>query len=170
MHDMSPLHVVAFSGGVDSSVVAAGVFQLFPENSIACLGISPSLSSIQRELAHRIARENQFQLEEIQTQEGQDRDYVANAGQSCYVCKTNLYRRTISSFCTEQYPENTVVFNGTNADDRLDPTRLGLIAAEEFHVISPLQDCTKAQVREVSSKKLCTPHTSHHIILSTRLF
>jgi PP-loop superfamily ATP-utilizing enzyme len=43
-----------------------------------------------------------------------------------------------------------VIYNGTNADDKLDPTRLGLIAASEFQVVSPLETLTKQEVRDVS--------------------
>lgn len=42
-----------------------------------------------------------------------------------------------------------VLYNGTNADDQLDPTRLGLVAASQFEVVSPLGQLTKSEVREV---------------------
>uniref|UniRef100_K3W5K3 Uncharacterized protein n=1 Tax=Globisporangium ultimum (strain ATCC 200006 / CBS 805.95 / DAOM BR144) TaxID=431595 RepID=K3W5K3_GLOUD len=41
-----------------------------------------------------------------------------------------------------------IIYNGTNADDQLDPTRLGLVAAAEFEVVSPLSHLTKSEVRE----------------------
>ncbi|TYZ59024.1 hypothetical protein PybrP1_005249 [[Pythium] brassicae (nom. inval.)] len=43
-----------------------------------------------------------------------------------------------------------IIYNGTNADDQLDPTRLGLVAAAEFDVFSPLSQLPKRQVREVA--------------------
>ncbi|KAG9404311.1 hypothetical protein AC1031_004523 [Aphanomyces cochlioides] len=147
------LNVVAFSGGVDSSLVAAVVHRTFPENSIACLGVSAAVPADQLDLAREIARYIGIPLWETPTGEGQDPRYVENIGQSCYYCKTNLYTtlNQVASHVKSNIPEGTlpILYNGTNSDDKLDPTRLGLIAANEFRVVSPLEDLTKAEVRQV---------------------
>jgi uncharacterized protein (TIGR00268 family) len=149
----SGLNIVAFSGGVDSSLAAFFVHHAFPENSRACIGVSPSLSSIQLSSARSVADHIGIPLLEIETHEGKLRDYVANEGQSCYFCKTELYS-TMKSI--HQHLKNvssiveTVVFNGTNADDLLDPTRVGLRAADEFGVASPLDSLPKQDVRSLA--------------------
>lgn len=48
-------NIVAFSGGVDSSLVAALVHQAFPDNSLACVGVSSALPAYQLDLARRVA-------------------------------------------------------------------------------------------------------------------
>ena len=64
-------HVVAFSGGIDSSVVAAAVFRAFPDSSVAVLGVSPSLAASQRQLAKEVAEHIGIPLVEIHTTEGE---------------------------------------------------------------------------------------------------
>ncbi|KAG9404310.1 hypothetical protein AC1031_004523 [Aphanomyces cochlioides] len=158
------LNVVAFSGGVDSSLVAAVVHRTFPENSIACLGVSAAVPADQLDLAREIARYIGIPLWETPTGEGQDPRYVENIGQSCYYCKTNLYTtlNQVASHVKSNIPEGTlpILYNGTNSDDKLDPTRLGLIAANEFRVVSPLEDLTKAEVRQ-ASKELGLPNWNY---------
>ncbi|GLD95836.1 hypothetical protein PINS_up004514 [Pythium insidiosum] len=159
--DGATRHVVAFSGGVDSSLVAALVHHVFPESSAACLGISPSLSTAQQTQARDVARHIGISLWECPTRESEHAAYVENKGQSCYYCKTTLYTtiQEVTRFAmkrmtdvethgsTQQKP---VIYNGTNADDHKDPTRLGLVAAKEFDVQSPLDGLTKTEVRETA--------------------
>ena len=145
------LNVIAFSGGVDSTVVAAAVHRTFPENSVACIAKSPSLSKDQLRRARDVAKHVGIQLMEVSTFENLDPEYIANQGSSCYVCKTNLYEtlKSVSSYARD-LEGDVVLFNGTNADDRLDPTRLGLVAAKEFDVCSPLDHAKKSKVREIA--------------------
>ncbi|RQM24207.1 hypothetical protein B5M09_007383 [Aphanomyces astaci] len=105
------VNIVAYSGGVDSSLVAALVHRVFPENSIACLGVSAALPQDQLLLARNVASAIGIPLWEARTSEGNDPRYVENKGQSPGVIP--------------------VMFNGTNADDKLDPTRLELDAEKE---------------------------------------
>lgn len=79
-------HVVAFSGGVDSSLAAALVHQAFPRSAAACLGVSPSLSRQQLSQARAVAAQLQLPLWECATAEGANADYVANRGERC-VCE-----------------------------------------------------------------------------------
>jgi uncharacterized protein (TIGR00268 family) len=149
----SGVNVVAFSGGVDSSLAAHFVNEVFPENAVACIAISPSLPSIQLSSARSVANHIGISLLEIETHEGDVIDYIANEGQSCYFCKTELYStlKSIYRHLNNGSPAvDTVLFNGTNADDLLDPTRVGLRAAAEFRVASPLDSLSKEDVRSLA--------------------
>lgn len=86
-------------------------------------------------------------------------------GYACFVCKTHLYS-TLETVANEvmkqqhtrkerlQQPQSSndsfILYNGTNADDTLDPTRVGLIAASNFSVHSPLDQITKDEVRQAA--------------------
>ena len=146
--DGTPHHIIAFSGGIDSSVVAALVHQSkhVEESVTAVLGISAAVPSDQVALAERVANVIGIPLEQIPTTEGSDAMYIENSGQACLACKTHLYT------CLERivgHAEGKRLYNGTNADDLEDPTRLGLIAADRFAVRSPLRRTIKDQVRLV---------------------
>ena len=148
------LNAIAFSGGVDSSLVAWLVYQVFGEEAIACLGISAALPAEQRSLAQEVAAVIGLTFTEIETQEGEEAGYVANAGQACFYCKTTLYS-TLDTLCQSMLLRfegqgDVVLFNGTNLDDRADETRVGLKAANNFNVMSPLDNLTKDQVRTLA--------------------
>ena len=148
-------HILAFSGGVDSSLVAQLLHtaRLPGETVTAVLGLSPAVPQQQVELAQDIAAHIGINLQTVQTNEGQDAMYIENAGQACLACKTHLYStlRAIHASHTANTPTTTMLFyNGTNADDLLDPTRLGLIAADEFQIQSPLRQTPKEQVRQAA--------------------
>ena len=169
-------HVIAFSGGIDSSVAAALVYRVASssiptlssnvydrENVTAVLGLSPAVPMDQRKLAEDVASKIGVALEQISTTEGTDDVYVANDGRACLACKTHLYDnlKTIAEqYCAIEPKEgqsmttttrrmDTILYNGTNADDLKDPTRLGLIAANDFAVRSPLSGLSKDRVRAV---------------------
>lgn len=151
-----PQHLIAFSGGVDSSLVAALVHQSrdpVHERVHAVLGVSPAVPMEQIDLAVRIADQIGVELKQVPTTEGQDETYLANAGRACLACKTHLYS-TLQAIVQhgETHHSQTIfrLYNGTNADDMQDDTRLGLIAAREFHVQSPLQQLSKDKVRQAA--------------------
>ena len=160
------LNVVAFSGGVDSSVVAAAVARVFPRSSLAVIGRSAALPAAQLQLARDVAAAIRIPLHVAETAEGVLPGYLANRGMSCYHCKSELYATLSavvdatrdgsvaalaeSSLLAGQGDGATVLFNGTNADDTLDLTRVGLVAAREWRVESPIDDLTKAEVRAMA--------------------
>jgi len=76
----SGLNVIAFSGGVDSSLVAALVHRAFPMNSVACIGVSPAVPKEQLLLAREVASFIGIKLWETPTNEGEDMRYVENIG------------------------------------------------------------------------------------------
>jgi len=159
-------NIVAFSGGVDSSLAAALLHTTLPQNSWACIGISAALPQDQLDLARDVAAVIGIPLKEVETTEGKDENYIANQGASCFHCKTHLYTalNTVASHAAQvakgSKKQRVVLFNGTNADDRKDPTRVGLKAAENFQVASPLSEITKEEVR-IAAKALGLPNWNH---------
>jgi uncharacterized protein (TIGR00268 family) len=160
-------HIIAFSGGIDSSVVAALVYQVsstyHPDSRpsvTAVQGLSPAVPSDQVRLAEQVAHQIGVKLEQIPTTEGNDETYIANAGRACLACKTHLYTclSTIAGHFQQNADSNAFqLYNGTNADDLNDPTRLGLIAADRFNVQSPLRHTPKPLVR-VAGRHLGLPN------------
>ncbi|MEE2639403.1 MAG: ATP-dependent sacrificial sulfur transferase LarE [Planctomycetota bacterium] len=129
--------IVAFSGGVDSSVVAmAAVEAVGKENCVAITAESPSVSQFELETAAQVARKIGIRHRLIQTSELENRDYVANRGNRCFFCKSELYSRIVS---LEEFRTGYTLLNGTNADD-LGDYRPGLQAASDHNVVSPLAE------------------------------
>ncbi len=141
--------LVAFSGGVDSAVVAVTARRMLGRDRVlAVLGVSPSLSNVLHERARAIAAEFDLPLREIATDELADPGYVANAPSRCYFCKRELWSRLAAVADAERL---AVVADGTNADD-LDEHRPGGRAAGARSVVSPLAEAglTKVAVRTVA--------------------
>jgi uncharacterized protein len=139
---------VAFSGGVDSTVVAYAAFHSLGPRALAVTAISPSLAEGEREAAGCLARQIGIRHVELFTNELDNDAYVANRADRCFHCKTELYRQMQAQMV--QWDVQHLV-NGANADDLIDH-RPGLRAAEEFRVISPLADVgfRKADVRQLA--------------------
>jgi len=139
---------VCYSGGVDSTVVLAGAVRAGVE-TIALLGVSPSLAAAERADAHRIAREIGAKVEEVETSEMDLAGYRANAGDRCYYCKSALYD-TVQALAATRSADQ-VIFVGTHVDD-LGEHRPGLQAAMERGVVAPLVDAglNKADVRALA--------------------
>jgi pyridinium-3,5-biscarboxylic acid mononucleotide sulfurtransferase len=143
--------ITAFSGGVDSTLVAAVARRVLGKaNAPAVIGDSPSLPRYELEQARRIAKDMDLELIEVKPGEQDDAGYRANAGDRCYFCKTHLYEslKRLSHELGICY-----IANGTNTDD-LGDHRPGLTAADEAEVISPLIEAGfgKQQVREVAQE------------------
>jgi pyridinium-3,5-biscarboxylic acid mononucleotide sulfurtransferase len=135
--------VVAFSGGVDSSVVAAIAYRALGENARAVTAVSPSVAAGELEGAQRVARHIGIRHEIVRTNELARPGYVANGRDRCYFCKTELYD-TLAA----RYP-GTTLLSGANQDDQGD-WRPGLRAAKEHDVVHPLIDVSKEQVRALA--------------------
>ncbi|MEO3751414.1 ATP-dependent sacrificial sulfur transferase LarE [Streptomyces sp. B6B3] len=130
---------VAFSGGVDSSLVCAlAIRSLGAASVVAVLGVSPSLAAAEREQARRTAADLGMRLVEVTTYEMDDPRYVANAGDRCYFCKHELYTRAFTEAVAGTGGE--LLLNGDTADDRLADDRPGARAAAELGVRSPLAE------------------------------
>ncbi|HEY9294139.1 MAG TPA: ATP-dependent sacrificial sulfur transferase LarE [Microlunatus sp.] len=128
---------VAFSGGVDSSVLlAAAVRELGADRVIAILGISPSLATAEREAAHEVARFIGAPVIEVETHEGERPEYRANGPDRCYFCKDELFTRIDDQLVAEHGLD--AVAYGENADDARRPDRPGANAASRHRVLRPL--------------------------------
>ena len=143
---------VAFSGGVDSSVLlAAAVRVLGAERVVAVLGVSPSLAADERAAAHDVARFVGAPVVEVATAEGDRAAYRANGPDRCYHCKDELFTR-IADEVRERHGLDAIAY-GENADDVLRPDRPGSRAATEHGVLRPLADAglDKAAVRRIAA-------------------
>jgi uncharacterized protein len=133
-----PGALVAFSGGVDSSLVAfLAQHFLGRESALAVISASPSLKLSDLDDAKDFAHSADLPLRVITTQEMQNPNYFQNPSNRCYFCKHSLYDELAG--LRVEFPQWWVL-NGTNVDD-LGDYRPGLQAAEEFEVGSPLADC-----------------------------
>jgi pyridinium-3,5-biscarboxylic acid mononucleotide sulfurtransferase len=130
---------VAFSGGVDSSVLLAlAARALGQARVVALLGVSPSLAVDERLGAHEVARVVGVPVVEVTTAEGDDPAYRANGADRCYFCKNELFTR-ISAEVVAAHGLTAVAY-GENADDARRPDRPGARAAREHGVLTPLAD------------------------------
>jgi len=143
-----PSCLVAFSGGVDSAVVAKAAHLALGENAVAVTGVSASLASGELETARRIAGAISIRHETLATDELSRDGYLANAPNRCWHCKTELYEQMRS---LGQRLGIAHILNGANTDDTGD-FRPGMKAADEHAVRSPLIECgiDKAGVRELA--------------------
>jgi len=142
---------VAFSGGVDSSVLLAlAVRALGVDQVVAILAVSPSLASDERIAAHRVAAVIGARILEIETREGDNPAYRANGPDRCFHCKDELFTR-IEDDVAGAHGLAAVAY-GENADDMVRPDRPGARAASNHKVLRPLADAGlgKAAVRAMA--------------------
>jgi pyridinium-3,5-biscarboxylic acid mononucleotide sulfurtransferase len=142
---------VAFSGGVDSSVLlAAAVRILGPSRVVAILGVSPSLAAAERTEAHQVAAVIGAPVVEVFTHEGDRAAYRANGPDRCFHCKDELFTR-ISDEVVSAHGLTAVAY-GENADDAIRIDRPGARAATNHRVLRPLADAglRKPDVRELA--------------------
>lgn len=142
--------VVAYSGGVDSTLVAFVAAKVLGERALAVTGVSASLAGGERLEAESLAKELGLAFRLVDTHE-MDRDaYRANAGDRCYHCKSELFDVLVAFAAREGF---ATVASGDNLDD-LAPGehRPGLRAAEERAVRRPLVEAElgKADIRELA--------------------
>lgn len=133
-----PGALVAFSGGVDSSLLAfLSKHFLGRAQTLAVISASPSLKLSDLDEAKDFARANDLSIRVITTKEMENPSYFSNPTNRCYFCKHTLYDELAD--LRKDYT-GWWVLNGTNRDD-LGDYRPGLKAADEFEVRSPLSDC-----------------------------
>lgn len=139
---------VAFSGGIDSTVVAKAAQLALGARAVAVTADSPSVARKELGDARELAKLIGIRHLVVQTAEFDNPDYVKNDGSRCYHCKTELYT-TVERLLPELGVP--VVASGANLDDRGD-YRPGLSAAAEHAVRHPLQEAgfTKADVRALA--------------------
>lgn len=141
---------VAFSGGIDSTVVARAARSALGDRAVAVTGTSASLAEGELEEARALARHIGIRHVVLETNEFANPDYVRNDGSRCFHCKSELYDRVLAM---RQELSVDVVCSGANLDDQGD-YRPGLLAAELRHVRHPLQEAgfTKSMVRTLAQE------------------
>ena len=139
---------VAYSGGVDSALVAAIAQEQLDEAAFAVTGISPALAPHLREEARQQAIWLGIQHREVMTAELEDPSYSSNPTDRCYACKRELHRHLAE---ISRAAAGAQVLDGVNHDD-LSDHRPGIDAAREAGVGSPLAELQidKASVRRLS--------------------
>ena len=146
--------IIAYSGGVDSALLAVAAQRALGSRSLAVTAVSPALAA--RDLADAESVAARFGLNHrvIRTDELAREGYVANSPQRCYFCKTELYDQLGALAAAEGY---AWIANGANTDD-LGDYRPGMTAAAEHNIRSPLVEAEmdKAQVR-AAARRLGVP-------------
>jgi uncharacterized protein len=160
--------LVAYSGGVDSVLLARVARDVLGQKSLAVIADSPSLP--RRELDDALAIAGQFDIpvRVIRTQEFQNPEYLANPNNRCYFCKHELFTELEPLARQEGF---AVIAYGENASDVGD-YRPGAKAAAEFQVCAPLKEAglTKAEIRELSAQLgLPTAEKPQMACLSSRI-
>ena len=142
--------VVAYSGGVDSSLVAYVAAQTLGADALAVTSGSQSLKRSDLALAQTLAEKWGMRHRVIHTDEVAKAAYRANPVNRCFHCKTTLYQALARIATDEGYAH---IANGTNLDD-LGDHRPGLRAAADFSVVAPLVDAgfAKADVRALAAE------------------
>lgn len=142
--------LVAYSGGVDSTYLAAVATAELGSDALCVTGISESVSLHQREHSAKMAERFSFNFQTVETRELSDPNYRSNQADRCFFCKDELYGvlGNISARSGISY-----IIDGTNADDLTDH-RPGRKAAAEHGVRSPLAETglSKDEIRNLSRR------------------
>lgn len=161
--------VVAFSGGVDSAVLAAVAREVLGEQMIAATAVSPSLPSLDRASAEALCKERGIPHRFVETCEFEDEAFRANPADRCYYCKRHLYDALVALADEQGFRS---VIEGTNASD-LGGHRPGYRASSEHpRVQTPLVDAgfTKEEVRRLARQlSLPTAEKPSSACLSSRV-
>jgi tRNA-specific 2-thiouridylase/uncharacterized protein len=141
--------LIAFSGGVDSSVVAALAHDALGDDAVACTAKSETLPAEELDDAVRVAEEIGIRHELVEFSELDSDEFVANDDQRCYHCRS---MRLGAMYDRARELGIDVVCDGTNASDAGEGHRPGLRAVEELDAYSPLLEhgIEKSEVREIA--------------------
>lgn len=145
--------IVAYSGGVDSALLAYLSYQaLGDQGSLAVLAESSSLSRREYRSALQFVEQHQIPYQVVKSHEMNKEGYQQNKGDRCYYCKQSLFEK-LQDLQRNIKKGNSLakIVYGVNQDD-LGDYRPGLKAAQEFKVLSPYLDfkITKDQIRKMS--------------------
>jgi uncharacterized protein len=142
--------LVAFSGGLDSSLLVRVARDALGDRLLAVTALSPTYPSTEHAAAEALARELGVRLLAVETDELAIAGFAENPPERCYFCKSELFGELRAIARREGI---AYVADGTNADDRSD-YRPGMQAASELGVVSPLCEAglTKADIRALSKR------------------
>lgn len=140
--------LIAYSGGVDSTLVAKIAYDVLGDKALAMTAVSPSLLPEELIDAQTQAAQIGIKHELVETHEMENPDYTSNPVNRCYFCKSELHDTLKPIAIKRGYP---YVVDGVNADD-LQDYRPGIQAAKERGARSPLAELavSKVEVREIS--------------------
>ncbi|MBK16429.1 MAG: TIGR00268 family protein [Prochlorococcus sp. SP3034] len=139
---------IAYSGGVDSALVAAITFEQLEGKAIAITGVSPALANHLLEEARRQAKWIGINHIEVDTHELENDSYSSNPEDRCFACKKELHKQT--SYISEKLKYKNIL-DGVNFDD-LSDYRPGIKASQKAGVLSPLAlfKFSKQDIRDIS--------------------
>jgi uncharacterized protein len=142
--------LVAYSAGVDSTLVLKVAHDVLGARTVAATGLSDTYPEEEMQEARALAAEIGAEHVHVRTMELTDPRYASNNSQRCFFCKTELYSR-LAVLARER--GLAWVLDGTNCDD-LGDHRPGLRAARDWNVRSPLVEAgiTKREIREISNE------------------
>jgi uncharacterized protein len=142
--------IVAYSGGVDSALLAAAAHETLGPNAVAVTAVSPSLARRELADATELARSFGWNHRTVATHEIDRAEYTRNSADRCYWCKSELFD-VLDPLAEEM---RATIATGTNLDD-LSDYRPGLRAARERSVRTPLAEAglTKSDVRTLSAAR-----------------
>ena len=140
--------VVAYSGGVDSTLLLKVANDSLGERAVGVTAVSASMPTAERDEAEKLARLMGARFDTISSHETDSQDYLANTPNRCFFCKSDVYDR-LNAYASKH--GFRYVVDGTNADDAGD-YRPGRQAARERGVHSPLAEAGlgKAEIRQLA--------------------
>jgi len=141
--------LVAYSGGVDSALLAKVAGEVLGAGALAVIADTPSLPRRELEEALALGRRFGFAVRVVPTDELNNPDYASNPANRCYFCKSELFDKLAALAKAEGW--QTIVY-GENADDTGD-FRPGAEAAKEYRVRAPLKEVglSKVEIRQLSA-------------------
>ncbi len=161
--------VIAFSGGVDSSTLAAVSRQVLGKKAVAVIAQSPTYTSDELRDAKKTAQDIDITLYVIQTDELQNEDFAKNPENRCYYCKKELLQKLLTFAQGHGFG---AVFEGTNFSD-LSDHRPGFRAVQEIEgVYSPWVACkfSKDEIRQTAKNMgLSVYDKPSHACLASRI-
>lgn len=140
--------LIAYSGGIDSFLLAKIAVEVVGDNVLACIANSPSIPAAEFKEAVKLANDLEIPVRVIETSEFKDPNYIANSANRCYFCKSALFSVLKQMARNENFPW---ICYGANWDDQGD-WRPGMKAAKEFGIRAPLLEAElrKSDIRAMA--------------------
>jgi uncharacterized protein len=160
--------LVAFSAGVDSSVLAYAARQALSSKAIAVTSVSPSFSRSEIDSARQLANEIGIELIVVSQDDLATKDYVANQVNRCYFCRSNLVKALMPIVKERNI---SICVDGTHLDDLKSP-RPGVKALREAGFKAPFVELgfSKEEVREIARiLRLSNSEKASESCLSSRI-